>query len=589
MTLVDVKITQGSYWKGAQIPYWLYMISVILCLDHLLLRSPVTFLLKIVTLIPFLGFWYFYDLAQAFGERELVEQYGIGVPFYGPVGIGAGIFINKTASNLAPPAIPKPWLFMIYALLSIVFIVFPLNKLVIGDYWGSVGQMGMYMGGLLTLGFTALLAICWGFYDAYRVAFDTKSLFEKGAARVFPATSFGLDPHFNKGALGPEADPSVPVDNRSIYDRAVSYARSLYTVGPKMALGAVTSATKMATNTATDAAKMATNTVTDAAKMATNSATSAAKMATNTATSAVETVTDTVSDVAKTASNTVTGAVTGAAKRVTNTASGAVDAVTQKGTNAAQAINTATGGLSSKFVDTVGSKVENVGGKVLNLVQTQSNKIESKVDNAINKAIDKGVGSVVDRLTEIPDKAATAVTALGKVATAEADVALAAVQTATAITDIAKAGPKVLGKVAEKLTNPAVQEAAVTSVVDNYLPAAAAGIMGKFIPTAPVPGASSMPVAAAAMPAAAAAMPAAAAAAAMPAAASAMQKGGAFFESSSPAISSTVLLFSVALLAFGGYVMYSVRKMNDVNRNERADDTPPDAEPVRGSPKANRA
>jgi len=537
------------------------MISVILCVDHLLLRSPVTFLLKIVTLIPFLGFWYFYDLAQAFGERELVEQYGIGVPFYGPVGIGAGIFINKTASNLAPPAIPKPWMFMIYALLSIVFIIFPLNKLAIGDYWGCIAQMGMYMGGLLTLGLSALLAICWGFYDAYRVAFDTKGLFEKGAARVFPATWFGLDPYFNKGALGPEADPSVAVDNRSIFERIISSVRSFYTLGPKMAFGAATSAAKLATNTVTDAAKMATNT----------------------ATSAVETVTDTVSDVAKTASNTVTGAVTGAAKTVTNTATGAVDAVTQKGENAALAINAATGGLSSKFVDKVGDKVGNVGGKVLNLVQAQSNKIESKVDNAINKAIDKGVGSVVDRLTEIPDKAATAVSALGKVATAEADVALAAVQTATAVTDIVKAGPKVLGKVAEKLTNPAIQEAAVTSVVDNYLPAAAAGIMGKFIPTAPVPGAATAP----AMPAAASAMPAAASA--MPAAASAMQKGGAFFESSSPAISSTVLLFSVALLAFGGYVMYSVRKMNDVNRNERADDTPPDAKPVRGSPKASRA
>lgn len=540
MTLLDVKLTQGSYWKGAQLPYWVYMVVVValggLGLDHLLLRSPKTFLMKL--LIPTLGFWYLYDIAQIFGERESVEKYGLGVPWYGPIGLGAGIFINKDASNLSPPTIPKPWIFMAYAFLTFFFFVIPLNKIVIGDYAGCIAQISMYtILALCSLGITAILALCWGIYDAYRIVFDTKGLFEKGAIRVFPAT-WVMDLHFNKGALGPEKEPVKPIKPvdpntgiinkiKGVFTDAVNYIIGFYTFGPRMALGAATSAAKLATDTTTSAAKLATDTA-------------------------------------------------------TSTVKGVEDTIIQKGENVAGAINSATGGLASKVVDKVGSKVGNIGGKVTNLVQAQSGKIEQKIDDSINKAIDKGVGSVVNRITELPDKAATAVDALGKVATIEADAALAAVQTVTAATDIAKAGPRVLGKVANKLTDPAVQDAAVSSVIDNYLPAAASGIMSKFIPTAPVPGT---------LAAATAAMTAPVAAATAAPAAAAIQKGGALLltASSDPAFSSTVLIFSVALLAFGGYVMYSFRKAADLNRNDRPDDPPPDAESIRESSKATRA
>ena len=58
MPLIDVRITQGDYWKGSgkgggQVGYWVYIVFVcifgILGLDHLLLRSPMTFLLKVLT------------------------------------------------------------------------------------------------------------------------------------------------------------------------------------------------------------------------------------------------------------------------------------------------------------------------------------------------------------------------------------------------------------------------------------------------------------------------------------------------------------------------------------------------------------
>mgnify|MGYP000396885918 CR=1 FL=1 len=79
--LLDVKLTQGAYWKGTQIPYWLYMaltifpLTGLLGIDHLLLRSPWTALLKFLTMIPLLGYWYFYDIAQVTGEHDLIEKY----------------------------------------------------------------------------------------------------------------------------------------------------------------------------------------------------------------------------------------------------------------------------------------------------------------------------------------------------------------------------------------------------------------------------------------------------------------------------------------------------------------------------------
>lgn len=63
-----------------------------------------------------------------------------------------------------------------------------------------------------------------------------------------------------------------------------------------------------------------------------------------------------------------------------------------------------------------------------------------------------------------------------------------------------------------------------------------------------------------------------------PQAATPVKGGGAILENLAPAVSSPVLLFSVALLAFGGYVMYSFRKT--YYKTTEDDDSPPDAGPL---------
>ena len=220
MPLIDIGITQGDYWKGSgkgggQIGYWMYLVFVVvfgfLGLDHLLLRSPMTFLLKLLTMIPLLGFWWIYDIAQVTGEWELVKEHGIGIPFYGPMGIGKGMFINEKGTNLAPLDIPRPWLFVAYVFLTLTFFVFPLNKIVVGDYTGAFAQMLMYFPGMLFFGVGVFLAAGWGMYDLYRIFFDTRGVLEKGVARIPPATwwPFSMNPYAKKGTLGPKKDDPV--------------------------------------------------------------------------------------------------------------------------------------------------------------------------------------------------------------------------------------------------------------------------------------------------------------------------------------------------------------------------------------------
>jgi hypothetical protein len=253
---LDVNITQGSYWKGAQISYWAYLLLVTLPftglfgVDHLLLRSPLTALLKFVSIIPLFGFWYFYDIAQAFGEEESIKKYGIGVPYYGPVGIGAGMFKDAQHPS-SPPEIPRPWTYIGYVLTSILFISFPINKLVIGDYWGALAQISMFV--LFPLTF---MAIAWGFYDVYRIFFDARGLLEGGASRILPA-SWILGSTFNKSVLGPQKE----IADSSWTGRLFSAASEVPIVGLKTASTALgvadmaTSQLKGVVETAGDSAK----------------------------------------------------------------------------------------------------------------------------------------------------------------------------------------------------------------------------------------------------------------------------------------------------------------------------------------------
>jgi hypothetical protein len=59
-------------------------------LDHLYLRSPKTFIAKLLVNMMFFGAWWAWDICQAVFNKAVVRLYGLSVPFLGPKGIGAG-------------------------------------------------------------------------------------------------------------------------------------------------------------------------------------------------------------------------------------------------------------------------------------------------------------------------------------------------------------------------------------------------------------------------------------------------------------------------------------------------------------------
>ena len=202
--MLDAPITQGSYWGGSQLSYTTYMILAILPftglfgIDHLALRSPLTAFLKMLSIIPLFGFWYFYDIAQVCGEDELVKKYGIGVPFYGPVGIGKGIFTGSPNVNQSSKEMPRPWLFMAYAITTMLFICFPLNKFVIGDYEAGIVYVILF---ICIIGIP--LVIAQGLYDVFNLLFNTRSIFEEGIARI-PGIATLFKNKFNYTLMGPK-------------------------------------------------------------------------------------------------------------------------------------------------------------------------------------------------------------------------------------------------------------------------------------------------------------------------------------------------------------------------------------------------
>jgi len=95
-------------------------------LDHLYLRSPLTFLAKCVVNMLFFGVWWFYDAAQAIFNSDVVKVYGLGVPGLGPKGIAAGVLSSDTPSK-------KHLNFFLYALALIFGGSFGLDSFLVGE------------------------------------------------------------------------------------------------------------------------------------------------------------------------------------------------------------------------------------------------------------------------------------------------------------------------------------------------------------------------------------------------------------------------------------------------------------------------
>jgi len=226
----NINFTQGKAWGGTQMDPTLFKIVSVLFgfvgFDHFILRSPKTGLLKFIVNLCSLGFWYFYDLIQLFYDGDFVKQYGLSYPFYGPSGLGAGIF-HEAGKERAPDDSASPFYFLLYSILS--FLPFGVSNAVVGDLKGGltkfilvslssailfnfmalaiswinpfiyIGNWFSFFLSFLTI-YPLLFGVLWSSYSLWTVLFNTQSLFTKGTDRMFPMNlilgeEYGPAPH----------------------------------------------------------------------------------------------------------------------------------------------------------------------------------------------------------------------------------------------------------------------------------------------------------------------------------------------------------------------------------------------------------
>ena len=97
-----------------------------LALDHLYLRSPMTFVAKLFVNVTCFGVWWIWDAAQALFNEPVVRMYGLSIPGLGPKGIGAGVLVQEKPDN-------KHLRFFIYAVALIFGGLIGLDSFVLGQ------------------------------------------------------------------------------------------------------------------------------------------------------------------------------------------------------------------------------------------------------------------------------------------------------------------------------------------------------------------------------------------------------------------------------------------------------------------------
>jgi hypothetical protein len=159
-------------------------------LDHLYLRSPLTFLAKLAINILFFGVWYIYDMSHALFNSDVVKLYGLGVPILGPKGIAAGVLSKEEPSKLH-------WNFFVYALCLMMGGAFGLDSFLVGD-----NQTGAIRVILLISMIGMPIAIGWWIYHLFLFFTDTESVINNNGdffgkeGGSFKSRLFALIPKF---------------------------------------------------------------------------------------------------------------------------------------------------------------------------------------------------------------------------------------------------------------------------------------------------------------------------------------------------------------------------------------------------------
>ena len=154
----------GAIYLSYDVFLGLTVIGGILALDHLYLRSPLTFIAKIIVNVLTLGSWWLYDASQAVFNKDVVKVFGLGVPGMGPKGIAAGVLGNDVPDK-------KHMAFFVYGIALMLGGIFGLDSFIVGDK-----QTGFIRLVCLITGILAPIAILWWLYNLGLFLFKTKDV-----------------------------------------------------------------------------------------------------------------------------------------------------------------------------------------------------------------------------------------------------------------------------------------------------------------------------------------------------------------------------------------------------------------------------
>jgi TM2 domain-containing membrane protein YozV len=151
----------GAIYLSYDVFMALAVIGGFFALDHLYLRSPLTFLAKIVINLLFFGVWWIWDALQAVFNDDVTKVFGLGVPSLGPKGIAAGVLANDVPDK-------KHMRFFIYAICLMFTGIFGVDSFLLGDKTSGFIRLIS----LITLIFSPI-ALGWWLYKLFKFFFDT--------------------------------------------------------------------------------------------------------------------------------------------------------------------------------------------------------------------------------------------------------------------------------------------------------------------------------------------------------------------------------------------------------------------------------
>jgi TM2 domain-containing membrane protein YozV len=208
-----------DYWKHPDRSYYVFIcLSFLLGFlgaDHFYLRSFGTGMQKLLLNLVSFGLWYFWDVLQIIFEGEKIQAHGLNSPFDWIRGIGRGVFAkplakggpkecevedesDKEKKRKGKLVIESKKDILVYALLTVMFGVFGLDKFYMGNIYQGLAKVFSVFNIFLFL-----FGIAWALWDAVHILFFTQSVLKDGIT-LPPPYSFLFDTIPVKGIFVPE-------------------------------------------------------------------------------------------------------------------------------------------------------------------------------------------------------------------------------------------------------------------------------------------------------------------------------------------------------------------------------------------------